>query len=29
VCSIQGFEGWLERGKSLIREANVERRFSR
>ena len=28
VQSIQGFEEWLERGKRLIREANVERRFS-
>jgi hypothetical protein len=28
VQSIQGFEEWLERGKALIKEANVERRFS-
>jgi len=29
VNSIQGFEEWLERGKALIREANVEKRFRR
>ena len=29
VQSIQGFEEWLERGKTLIREANVEQRFAR
>lgn len=28
VQSIEGFEAWLERGEYLIREANVERRFS-
>jgi hypothetical protein len=28
VQSVRGFEDWLERGKALIKEANVERRFS-
>jgi hypothetical protein len=28
VASIQGFEEWVERGKFLIQQANVERRFS-
>lgn len=29
VNSVEGFEDWMERGQMLIREANVERRFSK
>jgi hypothetical protein len=28
MCSLQGFEEWMDRGKSLIQKANVQRRFS-